>query len=73
MIDCIIPVLTRSFLPVKDSQSVSLFFQLDADIVLAETMLEHAREMAHDHYRDAHSFFRRMQIILLPTVFLNTQ
>ena len=56
MIDCIIPLLTKSFLPVKDSQSV---FPVRRVYCIGRNYAEHAREMGHDPDREPPFFFQK--------------
>ena len=56
MIDYIIPVPTRSFLLVKDSQSV---FPVRRVYCIGRNYAEHAREMGHDPDRDPPFFFQK--------------
>ena len=56
MIDYIIPEPTRSFLPVKDSQSV---FPVRRVYCIGRNYAEHAREMGHDPDREPPFFFQK--------------
>ncbi len=56
MIDYIIPEPARTFLPVKDSQSV---FPVRRVYCIGRNYAEHAREMGHDPDRDPPFFFQK--------------